>query len=195
MSLLAYIMSLRFILDHLKTQEMCEKAVEKSPYQLGDFPDRFETQEMCIKAVEDEPDVIEYVTDHFKTEEMCEKAAEDDSWKLRFVLDYFKTRDICDDAAWRDPSYLQFAPDWFVTRENTALWHDCLASEYCHNDEDNFFKWYEGYKKQKAQKASIKEELMSIAWHPSRYWDWWSSEDEKKKRQKNFGGQHRLFCV
>ena len=74
--------------------------------------------------------------------------------------------------AWRDLSYLQFVPDWFVTREHTALWHDCLASEYCNNDEDNFFKWYEGYKKKKAQKASIKEELMSIAWHPSRYWDW-----------------------
>ena len=57
MSLLAYIMPLRFILDHLKTQKMYEKAVEKSPYQLGDFPDRFKTQEMCIKAVEDKPDV------------------------------------------------------------------------------------------------------------------------------------------
>ena len=39
-------------------------------------------------------------------------------------------------------------------------------------------------KKKKAQKASIKEELMSIAWHPSRYWDWWSSEDEKKRERK-----------
>ena len=86
--------------------------------------------------------------------------------------------------AWRDLSYLQFVPDWFVTREHTALWHDCLASEYCNNDEDDFFKWYEGYKKKKAQKASIKEELMSIAWHPSRYWDWWSSEDEKKRERK-----------
>ena len=74
--------------------------------------------------------------------------------------------------AWRDLSYLQFVPDWFVTREHTALWHDCLASEYCNNDEDNFFKWYEGYIKKKTQKASIKEELMSIAWHPSRWWDW-----------------------
>ena len=57
MSLLAYIMPLRFILDHLKTQKICEKAVEKSPYQLVDFPDCFKTQEMCIKAAEDEPDV------------------------------------------------------------------------------------------------------------------------------------------
>ena len=38
-------------------------------------------------------------------------------------------------------------------------------------------------KKRKAQKAKIKKELMPIAWHPSRYWDWCMSEDEKKKKK------------
>ena len=37
-----------------------------------------------------------------------------------------------------------------------------------HNDDD-LIKWYEGYKKQKAQKTSIKEELMPMAWHLSRW--------------------------
>ena len=45
------------------------------------------------------------------------------------------------------------------------------------------------YKKRKAQKASIKE-LLPIAWHPSRYWDWCMSEDEKKQKQKNYGHKH-----
>ena len=49
-----------------------------------------------------------------------------------------------------------------------AMWYD--GSEYC-DDEDNFFKWYDSYKKQKAQKASIEEELMPVTWHPSRYWN------------------------
>ena len=31
------------------------------------------------------------------------------------------------------------------------------------DDEDHFFKWCDGYKKRKAQKASIKEELLPIA--------------------------------
>ena len=53
------------------------------------------------------------------------------------------------------------------------MWYD--KSEYC----DNFFKWYEGYKKRNAQKASIKK-LLPIAWHPSRYWDWCMSEEDKK---------------
>ena len=43
-----------------------------------------------------------------------------------------------------------------------------------------------GMKAIKAQKASIKEELMPIAWHPSRYWDWCMSEDEKKETEKTF---------
>ena len=77
-----------------------------------------------------------------------------------------------------ESSSLQFVPDWFVTREGVAMWYD--DSEYCDDDEDNFFKWYNGYKKRKAQKASIKEELVPIAWHPSRWWDWCVPEDEKR---------------
>ena len=61
------------------------------------------------------------------------------------------------------------------------MWYD--ESEYCDDDddddEDNFFKWYDGYKKRKAQKASRKEELLSITWHPSRWWNWCVSKDEK----------------
>ena len=48
----------------------------------------------------------------------------------------------------------------------------------------NFLEWYDGYQKRKVHKISIKEELLPIAWHTSRYWDWCMSEDEKNK-QKN----------
>ena len=49
------------------------------------------------------------------------------------------------------------------------------------------FDWYGGYKKQKAQKVSIKEGLLSVAWNPSRYWDWCMSEDEKQQIEKLWG--------
>ena len=39
--------------------------------------------------------------------------------------------------------------------------------------------------KRKTQKAKIKEALLPIAWHPSRWWDWPVPEDEKKTKQKN----------
>ena len=31
-----------------------------------------------------------------------------------------------------------------------------------------------------AEKASIKKELLPIAWHPLRWWDWCVPEDEKR---------------
>ena len=40
------------------------------------------------------------------------------------------------------------------------------------------------YQKRKTQEVSIKEGLLHIAWHPSRYWDWCVSEDEKQKIKK-----------
>ena len=70
---------------------------------------------------------------------------------------------------------LKYVPDWFVTHQQIKIWHD--NDDYCNDDE--IIEWYKGYqRRKKAQKASIKEELMSIAWHPSRYWDWCVPEDE-----------------
>ena len=51
------------------------------------------------------------------------------------------------------------------------------------DDEDKFFEWYDGYKKLKAQKVSLKEKLLPIAWHPLGYWDQCMSE-EKKETEK-----------
>ena len=33
----------------------------------------------------------------------------------------------------------------------------------------------------KNYKKKISEELMLVAWQPSRWWDWWVSEDQKKE--------------
>ena len=112
------------------------------------------------------PDGFHHIPDHFKTEEMFKKAVELDPSFLKLVTDHLKTQGICDTAVTDDPRTLLFVPDWFVTREGVAMCYD--NSEYCddHDDEDNFFKWCKGYKKRKAQKASIKEELLPITWHP-----------------------------
>ena len=52
------------------------------------------------------------------------------------------------------------------------------------DDVDEIVKWYDGYQKRKAQKAQIKEELMPLVWHPSRWWNWCVPEDEKKETEK-----------
>ena len=96
---------------------------------------------------------------------MCERAVEKYlGGILKFVPDHFKTQDIYDDAVWGDPFYLQYVPDWFVTQGQVKLWHD--YDDYY--GDDKLTEWYEGYKKRKAQKAKIKDELMPIAWHQSR---------------------------
>ena len=78
--------------EHLKTQEMCNKAVEKGPsWMLEYVPDHFVTQEMCNKAVQSKPWALEYVPDHFVTQEMCNKAMQRDPEVLRFVTDWFVT--------------------------------------------------------------------------------------------------------
>ena len=104
---------------------------------------------MCERVVEEEPETLEYVPNHFKIQTMCEKVVENEPYSLKFVSDHFKMQEICDKAV-RDDSYpLQYVPDWFVTRERVAMWYD--DSEYC-DDKDNFFKWYDSYKKRKVQK-------------------------------------------
>ena len=80
----------------------------------------------------------------------------------------------------KNPYSLQYVPDWFVAQEQLKIWHD---DDYHYND-DETVEWYDDYKKPKAQKAQIKEELMPIAWHPSRWWDWCVPEEDKKETEK-----------
>ena len=64
------------ISDHLKTQEMCNKAMRIEPLLLAYVPDHFKTQEMCIKVLEKVSWMLRCVSDHLKTHGMCERATE-----------------------------------------------------------------------------------------------------------------------
>ena len=137
---------------------------------------------MCERVVENEPDTLKFLPDYLKAQWMCGRAIENESYNLKFVLDCPKTQGMCDKAVTGDPYSLQHVPDWFVTRELVAMWYD--DSEHSDDDEDNFFKWFYDYKKRKIKKALIKEELMSTAWHPSRWWNWCVPEDERRGTEK-----------
>ena len=96
-----------------------------------------------------------------------------------------------EEAVSHDLSSLQYVPDWLVTQKQIGRWYDDI--EYYDDDELN--KWHNGYKKRKAQRAKIRKELMPIAWHPSRWWDWCIPEDEKKRDRKIMDVNTKLFCV
>ena len=143
---------------------------------------------MCEKAVEDDARSLAYVSDRFKTQKMFIKALKVDPWQLHDIPDQFKTQKICDKTVKDDLYSLQFVPDWFVTQQQLKIWHD--DDDYCNDDE--LIEWYNGYQKRKAQKAQIKEELMPIAWHPSRWWGW-CVLIMKNKKSKNCRHKHETF--
>ena len=76
---------------------------------------------------------------------------------------------MCNKVVCIDPWLLKYVPDWFV-----------VLQEIWYKNFDEIIEWYEDYKKQKAQKAQIKKELMPIACHPNLVMDWCMSEDENR---------------
>ena len=122
------------------------------------------------------PWALRFIPDLFKTQEMCNEAAGACPWTLEHVPNDLKTQEMCNEAVRRGPWNLRHVPDWFVTQQQIKAWHD----DYYFCNDNRLIKWYDGYQKRKAQKASIKEELMPIAWHPSRWWGGCIPEDEKK---------------
>ena len=87
---------------------------------------------------------------------------------------------MCEKAVEKGLYNLIFVPDWFAMQGQVKVWYN--HNYYC--DDDELVKWNDGYQNHKAQKSKIKEELMLLAWHPSRWWDWCIPEDEKKETEK-----------
>lgn len=46
------------------------------------------------------------------------------------------------------------------------------------------FNRYNKYNQCKVYKKEIYKGLMSIAWHPLKWWDWCTSDDKKKETEK-----------
>ena len=159
---------------------MCVRAVEKYPLYLSDVSDHFKTQDMCDEAVEKYPWSLKYVPDWLKTQGMCERVVKDKQGALENVSDHFKIQGMRDDAVRKRLRLLEYVPDYFVTQQQVKLWHD--NAYYC--NDNGLIKWCKGYHERKAQKAKIKKQLMPIAWHPSRYWDWCVPEDKKEETEK-----------
>ena len=74
------------ISDNFKTQEVCDKEVEKDQWSLVEVTDHFKTQEMCNKAVEKDPCSLSEVPDHFKTDNLSYFINFKFSKKLRYFI-------------------------------------------------------------------------------------------------------------
>ena len=97
------------VLDYLKTQEMCNKAVRIEPGLLGCIPEHFKTQEM---AVRNKP-WLTLVCDQYITQEMCSEVVHTMPKAFRWIPERFKTQDMCKKAVEKDSSMLKYVPDHF----------------------------------------------------------------------------------
>ena len=60
-------------------------------------------------------------------------------------------------------------------------WYESLHKrKYGKALETELFRWHH----KKKYQMGIEDELMPVAWHPSRYWDWCMDEDEKKTAEQ-----------
>ena len=171
---------LAYTFDCLKTQEMCDKAVAHNRYTLRFIPDHLKTQKLCNKVMRTMLNASHLIPHYFKAQGMYTKAIEVNPWQLYYVPDQLKTQGLSNNTVKEEPSSLQYVPDYFVTQKQLKIWHD--EDDYCNDDELN--EWYGGHQKCKSQKAIIKEELLPIAWHQSRWCDWCVPNDEKKETEK-----------
>ena len=124
-----------------------------------------------------DPFALGLVPDQFKTKWTCDRAVEDEPETLKYVPDHLIIQAICQRAIQDDLCTLIFVHDWLVTHQQIKSWYD---DDY----DDEYPEWYERYQKRKSQKAKIKEELLPIAWNPSRWSDWCIPDDEKKETEK-----------
>ena len=131
---------------------------------------------MWNEEVQRAPRRLKLVPDQFVTQEMCNESVQRAPWTLVWVPDQYKTQEMCNEAVQSEPEVLEYVLGQFVTLQK--MWYE----EF----DDVLITWRDAYIKRKAQKAKIKEELMPVAWHPDRWWDWCVPEHEKKELEIYF---------
>ena len=72
-------------------QEKFSKEVQRKPLSLTFIPDIFKTQEMCNKAVEMDPYTLKYVPYQYRMLKMCCRAIEKYLHPMRGLPDHLKT--------------------------------------------------------------------------------------------------------
>ena len=185
----------RFLPDCYKTQEMCGKAVNTCFVVFHSVPNRYKTQDICVRLAPEDPFMLIYCP-------VCDEAAGEGLAILKFIIDCFVTSEIIEkfhDALLAYDDILLFDEDFskvtfllirwvFLVQhlDKTDLDND---NSFYKNDPDTFVRflvWRNKFEKRKALKKDVSKELMSVAWHPTRWWDWCISEDQKKEIEPNF---------
>ena len=182
-----YPSTIKFDPEFYKTQEMCNKAVNRC-FLFDSIPDRHKTQVMCGRFVSEDPFVIVYCPDHlYETQKKCDKAVDYSLAAFKLVPDWLVTSKMIKDiftALYTDENMLYFNDVYgnvmFSCNEMGILNVDLNNVNLDNNFDENhsgtiillrLLVWHNKFEKCKALKKSMIEELMSIAC---------MSEDDKK---------------
>ena len=154
---------------------------------------------MCDRVVSENPFLIVYCPDKYIAQKMCDNAL------IKLIPDWFITGQIIKDLftpLYADENILYFNEDSgnvvFSCNEMGIFNVDLNNTNLDNNiDEDypdtvihiRLLAWHIRFEKCKAYKKMISEELIPIAWHPKRWWNFCMSEDVEKETEPIFTEQ------
>ena len=118
--------------------------------------------ENCKKSVIENRSGLEDAPLKYKTKVIYNIAFRYFSNMMQYFPDSYKTHEMCNKAFEEHPSAVQNTPDWFDRR----LWYQWWllgCSKSCN--------------RRRKQRKEIKDELLLVACHLSRYWYWCIIED------------------
>ena len=102
---------------------------------------RYKTQEICIKSVDISPFVFNSVPDRYNAQEMCDKAVSKNTFLLKYCLDRYKSQETFDKAIDDFTTALKFAPHWSVASKMIKKLHNAFFTDddilFFHKDSGN----------------------------------------------------------
>ena len=192
-----YPSTIKCVPECFMTKEMSDKAFNRCFFVFNSIPDQYKTQEMRDRVVSQDPFLILYCPNQHKTQKMWDKAVDDPLGALKLMPYWFVTNKMIKKlftALYADENILYFNEDSgnvvFSCNEMGILNIDLNNINLDHNfdadDSDTIILirllvWQIKFEERKELKRDLNEELMLVAWHPKRWWDFSLSEDDKKE--------------
>ena len=179
-----------YIAQCFKTQEMWDKPVDVDPSVIQFVPELSKLKKCVIKLLILLILVFDSIPDRFKTQKMCDKAVDDFLPTWKFVPDWLVTSKMNKklyNTVFADDDILFFVED----SGNVSFLSDEMGILSVNLDNINLYdgNFYEDdpetiiyvrllaehyrYKKCKGFTKEISKKLMIVAWHPTRWLDWY----------------------
>ena len=196
-----------YVAQCFKTQEMWDKPVDVDPSVIQFVSELSKLKKCVIKLLILLILVFDSIPDRFKTQKMCDKTVDDFLPTWKFVPDWLVTSKMIKklyNTVFADDDILFFVED----SGNVSFLSDEMGILSVNLDNINLYdgNFYEDdpetiiyvrlfaehyrYKKRKGFTKEISKKLMIVAWHPTRWLDWYMPVDEKKEVELVFSDEN-----